>query len=1348
MTDSTRAADRAARLRRAIDAKRAGRASGQVDLPPRPPGAPARLGDMARGLWFLHQVDPHSPAYNLCSAFRVHGPIDLERLEQAFSTLVARHRLLRSTFRADVDGPMQVAHEPAPVTVERVVVEPGEGSQAAARKAARPFDLERGPLLRLHLVDEQGGHDPILMLVVHHMIADERSLAFIWREVADAYAGRLTDAPAPAQYDDYVHWLGQQDPSRRDADLAYWQQRLDPLPDVLRLPFERDTATGSPRGALVERRLDTAIQEGIGRLAASVGASPFTIYALAFRLLLHRYTDGQRVAFATPVSTRTHAAAAAMVGYFLNPIVVAVDLDEHDTVAGTAARFAGDLRDTIAHAAAPFDEVAVRVGARREPDRHPIFQAMFVYQEATPPPALGSAQLHPLTLDLGASKFDLTLFASEGEGGLDIGIEYRADRFDAGWMERTLDQYQTLLNELPADPGRPVADVPLLGPAEAARLAAWEQGSPLDAGTAALLPRQIVEWATKTPDAPAVVCGSDRVTYRELLADARRIARALVSHGVAQGDRVAIFLDRSVEMIAAVLGTHLTACAYVPLDPTYPEARSKHVLDDAGVAAIVTSSALAGRLPAGSWAVVAVDGMADDPVEAHHDGEVTPADVAYLLFTSGSTGRPKGVVVTHDNLRASTMARPAAYDIAPGRFLLLPSLAFDSSVAGLFWTLATGGTLVVPTDAESRDAVRLTRLIAEERVTSLLCVPSLYAHLLDVGPTHLQQLDAVIVAGERCPSPLVATHFGRLPGVRLFNEYGPTEATVWATLHEMTREDATGRVPIGRPIPGVRVEVVDTLGRRVPPGVPGHGWIDGPTVARGYWQRDDLTAERFVHAHHEDGTTSRRYRTGDRLTWTLDGDLLFLGRDDDQVKLRGFRIEPGEVEGALVAIEGIGETAVVARALSSTPARDEAAATELVAFVTRTSASPLGDWRRRLSSQLPAHLVPTRVVELPSLPRLPNGKVDRARLRALHLSDEPRAVSTELVVDAREQALVALWEGLLGRLGIGLDDNFFELGGHSLLVVQMVAAIERDLGVALPAAEVFAHPTVRGLARRLDAHGSTRVRPFEHLVVIQPSGQQTPFIMAAPHFFTAALATRFRSERPVYGLRGVGLRAEGNRGRWPTMTALAEEIVDEICDRFPDGRAILAGYSFGAWVAIEATRVMEARGLPVRRLYVIAPMPVDFVRIGPLRLRLDDLRQPLVEMSAIERVLALFRQNHPLTRGPYRRARQWLFERPWRRALSLLGTARQRLGLPLTARILQADVRAARYALHAGYEPGDIHTPTVFFNPTGTPSDAVATWRPYFRGPLVVHDTPDPHDDASVDAARTIVLQHLNDVGD
>jgi amino acid adenylation domain-containing protein len=1346
--------DRAERLARAIRAKRARALAPGMALGPRASDEPAYLGEMQRGLWFVSRLDPRSPAYNLCSAFRIRGPLDVAKLQQAFAAVVSRHRLLRSTFKAEGDTALQIVHDHVPLAIERIEAEDGDGLAAAGIEACRPFDLEKRPLVRLRLVEEVS-HDGVagcnrfLILVAHHIIADERSIRSLWSELADAYAGRLAQAVPPVQYDDYVHWARQADRGRRDEDLAYWQRRLDPLPDELRLPFERPASPAGALGRLLEHTPAPSVQTGIRRLAAAVGATPFMVYAFAFRLLLHRYTLGQQVVFATPVSTRSHPATADMIGYFLNPIVINTALDEQTSVAEATRKFCRELRDMLAHTSAPFDVLAAHLSPHRQLDRHPIFQVMFVYQESGPAPVLGEARLDPVTVDLGASKFDLTLFVTESEHSIEVAVEYRADRFDDMWMRGLLGHYETLLAHLPTEMDRRLAEVPMLSAAEEGRLREIESGPRLAEPQAVLLPQHILQQAQSQPQALAVTCGSNRQSYGELERAARAIAIHLVESGVKPDDRVGIFLDRSVSAVTAILGTHLAGAAYVPLDPAYPMARNRDVLADAGVAAVLTTSVLRERLPAGPWRTIDIVAACRDAGRSDTLPAVSPESLAYLLYTSGSTGRPKGVVITHANLRASTAARLQAYETMPAKFLLLPSLAFDSSVAGLFWTLASGGTLVIPTDDEVRDVRRLARIVAEEGVTSLLCVPSLYEQLLGAGSGELQGLESVVVAGESCPSRLVEEHFALLPHVRLFNEYGPTEATVWATVHEITTEDASRPVSIGRPIPGVRVEVLDALGRRTPAGIPGEGWIAGPTVASGYWRRPDVTDERFQVDPREPTTYQRRYRTGDRMAWTADARLLFLGRDDEQIKLRGFRIEPGDIETALLEHPAIEQAAVVARAPgASAPGEADAASLQLIAFVVKRASSSSEGWRQHLATRLPEHMLPSRLVEVPELPRLPNGKIDRRRLRQAALIPEVSVRSKEPAASTGEQALVSLWEGLLGRFGIGVTDNFFELGGHSLLVVQMVSAIERDFEVALPAAEVFQHPTVRDLGRRIEQRGGARTHAYEHLFPIQPSGHKRPFIMAVPDFFTEALATRFRGDRPVYGLRGVSLRPEGNRGRWPTMTDLAGELADEIDRRFPGERCIMAGYSFGAWVAIETVRVMEARGMPVDRLYLVAPMPLDFYRVGPLRVRIDGLLQPLETLSTGEVLRLFLRANDPRSRPPYRRARQWLTERPWRRLLSFTGGLRRRAGLPLTPRILQADVRAERFRLHADYRPRAVHTPTVFFNPSGTPTDAAATWRPHFHGPLTVHVIPDPHDEASVGTVRQVVLEHLGELRD
>ena len=1339
---------RTERLERAIRLKKAAARSRPPDMEPRPDDRTARLGEMQRSLWLVHQMDPSSPAYNLASATRVEGSIDPPALERGFNRVVERHRLLRSTFQADGGAVRQIVRPHEPMQVDVLRVAQGAGLEAAVAAAQRPFDLESGPLIRLSLIRETPEGGSYLLLVLHHILADERSLSLLWSELSKAYADDLPGDEPRVQYDDYVHWLSQREPGEQERELDHWRRRLDPLPDELVLPFEKPASDGPQRGRLMSRALDLEVQRGIRELATDTGSSPFTVYAAAFRLLLQRYTDNQRIAFATPVSTRSHPATAEMIGYFTNPVVVVDAVDEDQPVRDAVRAFGRGLRDTLSHGSVPFPVLAEQLAPPRRRDRHPIFQTMFVYQQSESSRRLGDALLEPVTLDLGAAKFDLTLFVTEGDESLSIAVEYRADRFDDRWMDRLLGHFEHLLVSLPKDAGRLTAEVPMLDPDELRSLREVATGPLPATDGSALVPHRILDIASRSPRSPALVCGGVRRSYGELVDSAQSIAGLLREHGVVPGDRVAVFLDRSVEMIEAVVGIHLAGAGYVPLDPSYPEARTRLVLDDAAISAVVTRAALDGGLPQGSCTVLDVDQANPPGLVERTPPELSPETAAYVLYTSGSTGQPKGVVVSHRNLQLSTDARHDVYESSPSRYLLLPSLAFDSSVAGIFWTLTTGGTLVIPTDDEVRDVRRLTRLMADERVTTLLCVPSLYAQLLRAGAHELGDLETAIVAGESCPSPLVEQHLRHLGHAGLYNEYGPTEATVWATVHRITDDDIRRPVAIGRPIPGVRIDVVDGRGRPVPIGIPGHGWIAGPTVAQGYWRRPDLTDDRFV-ADDDGGPFARRYRTGDRMAWSDDGRLIFLGRDDEQIKLRGYRIEPGEIESILLDAPGVEHAVVVERpvATASSPPRTDS--TQLVAFVEGDPIRPLTSWRNDLAARLPDFMIPARLVTLPRLPRLPNGKIDRRTLRVMDLEPEAASSSREMVTNTGHHTLIALWEGLLGCNGVGLDDNFFELGGHSLLVLEMVLAIEQDLGVSLSAADVFDDPTVRGLGRKIAERSSSTSRPYRHLFPIQPTGDRTPLVVAIPHFFTDLFAHRFRGERPVYGLRGVGHRAEGNLGRWRTMTELGEELVEEVSRRFPDTEIIMAGYSFGASMAFEAVRLMEARGLPVRKLVLIAPMPEDFYRFGPFRIQIDGLRQSPAELSASRALRRYLASNNPLTRRPYQRAWRWLAIEPWRRLLCQVGKLRRRVGLPLTPRILWADVRVDRFRLHAGYRPQPISTPTVFFNPDDTATDAAATWRPFFKGPLTVLPIPDPHHgDAAVDAAKTVILENLEDLED
>ena len=915
-------------------------------------------------------------------------------------------------------------------------------------------------------------------------------------------------------------------------------------------------------------------------------------------------------------------------------------------------------------------------------------------------------------------------------------------------MANLLEHYETLVRGITGDLSCSTKEVAALSGAQAEQLEDWEGSPGIDASVPLVL--QQIE-AFSDSQAVALSWANEVWTYQELLLRADVIAAHLRSASLGHGDRVGLFFERSGWMIAAMLGVELAGGAYVPLDSSYPEARTREVLEDAAVRAVLTSTDLAEALVAGPWIEISVDELplSSEPVaDLASEESVVGSSPAYVLYTSGSSGRPKGVVVTHDNLRASTHARSLVYDTPPGRFLLVPSIAFDSSVAVIFWTLATGGTLVIPTFEETRDPRQLARVIRREGVTHLLCVPPLYQQMLRLADEHLGSLRTVIVAGESCPSQLAQEHFERHPETRLFNEYGPTEATVWASVHEVTQEDCEREVAIGRPIPGVQIRVLDALDRRVPVGVPGQAVVTGPTVSQGYWGLAEASSERFEAARASGGLRWPTYRTGDLVSWTTDGRLLFRGRADEQVKIRGFRIEPGEITAVLTELEQVEEAAVVARSLSSGSASTTSAGAghqtdQLVAFLRVKSSPGERGYREHLKARLPDFMVPHRFVEVEELPQLPNGKLDRAALRAFELEPEAQA-GLEPPRNEWEERLCSLWQQLLGVETVSPTHNFFELGGHSLLVVEMTDLVERDFGVELAPAVVFENPTVRELAQQVESRQGGRAGRYAHLFPLQPRGTKSPFIMAVPHFFSELLANRFRGERPVYGLRGVSLRSEGNRGRWASMADLAEELVEEVLDRFPGESFTVGGYSFGASMAFEAVRLLEARGVTVHRLYMIAPMPLDFCSLGPLRVQIGGLERPIVRLSKKELWRRFRRDNHPLKFGFYQRLRWLLVTQPWRILLCSVGNARRRFGLEATEGMLYADVRLERFRLHRHYQPLPIRSPATIFNPREGTTNAAATWREQFTGELEVIDVSDPHlGGESIDQAKQIIFDRL-----
>ena len=1055
------------------------------ESPPITPGELAAIGPASAGqrsLWALNRRFPDDAAYNMAGAARIHAKVDVEALRRAIQGLVDRHDSLRTTF-VEVDGsPARRVQASAEAWFRAEDASAWTEADLQARlvaEARRPFDLEAGPLFRTSLLST-GPEDHRIVFSMHHVVGDFWSIAILLDELGPLYAAALAGTsaglPAPAlTYGDYARWQADRlGGPEGDAARAYWAGRLaGPLP-VLDLPTDRPRpAVRSQRGATLAWRLDPDLTRRLAALGSARGASLYVTLLASFQVLLGRLAGQDDVIVGSPAAGRDRSGLAGVVGYFANPLPIRVDLAGEPSFADVLARARAAAFEGLDHQDLPFAEMVERFAPGRDPGRPPIFGAMFAYQKAqvldaeglTPfvlrgegdRAAVAGLPLESVALDLGISQFDLTLSAAEVDGGLLGTIEYSTDLFDPETIARILGRFKALLGSIAADPDAPISALGLLPADEREAVLGFGDGMAAEIPRHATIHALIEEQAARTPDAVAVACDGASLTYRDLDARANRLARHLRALGVGPDSRVGLGVDRSVEMVVGVLGILKAGGAYVPLDPEYPAERLRWIAEDAGLAALLTLGRLRGRMPEGSAPVVlldadfaAGDGTALGPISG-------PGDLAYIIYTSGSTGRPKGVPVEHRNLVASTLARRSYYGEPVGAFLLASSFAFDSSVAGLFWTLVDGGRLVIPRAGDHADPTRLADLAADEGVTHWLGVPSLLGLILSETPAdRWRSLRVAIVAGEACPRDLPARVRAAWPSAALHNEYGPTEATVWATAHDCRDDDGSAPVPIGRPIVNARAYVLDGRLGPVPIGVAGELYIGGAGVARGYLDRPALTAEKFLPDPFSTDPGARIYRSGDLARWRGDGRLEFLGRADHQLKVRGHRVEPGEVEAALRLHPSVADAAVLAREVAPGEAR-------LVGYVVpRGDDRPTpADLRRWLRARLPESHVPTSFVAIDALPLTPNGKLDRDALPAPEVAPAPATVDEPR--DPAEATLAGLLAGVLGRERVGIHEDLFDLGIDSILAIQLVSRA-RQAGLALDPGQVFEYPTVAGLA--------------------------------------------------------------------------------------------------------------------------------------------------------------------------------------------------------------------------------------------------------------------------------------------
>ncbi|MEA2827783.1 MAG: hypothetical protein QOG43_2222, partial [Actinomycetota bacterium] len=1016
-------------------------------------------------LWFLDQLEPSSALYNLRLVRRVEGPVDAGLLQGALSDLVARHGTLRTAFAVRGEDLRAVVRPAEPVPVDVFDVGDHADPDAAAdrlvaERTVEPFDLASGRLMRAALIRLRPD-EHLLVLTFHHIAVDGWSLNVVLAELGELYQaaaeGRAHRLPAlPVTYADYTRWQRSGlEGEALERQLAYWRDTLAGAPGVTELPTDHPRpAIESHRGGRCTLALGADLVEPLRERARSLGATLFMTLVAGFVALLRRYTGQDDVVVGTAVSGRTRTELEGLVGYISNTLVLRTDTSGDPTFAQLVARVRETAVSAYAHQDVPFEKLVEALRPDRDLSRHPLFQVMInVPPESTAEPRLGDARLTPVALPDAAARFDLNVLVTTNAGGLDLTIDYAADLFDATTVERMARHFGSIVEAAVAQPGAPLSALSMLTAPERRELE--EQNA-----TAAPFPHRCLhqlfeEHAARTPDAVAVESESGQLTYAELDARANRLANHLQRQGATRGSLVGLLLERSHLTMVAILGILKAGAAYVPLDPTYPPERLAYMLDDAGVAVVVTEDQFAGLVPGGTAPVVRLDADRDDIGRERPDRpspDVRPADLAYVIYTSGSTGRPKGVEVEHRSVVNLLTFMGERLDVTSVDTVLgVTTPAFDLSVPDLFLPLVVGARLVIAAREVAVDGARLAQLMAARGVTFMQATPSTWRMLIDARWPGSPRL-TIATGGEATPRGLADELLARSRAV--WNMYGPTEATVWCSVDPVVAE--SGPVPIGGPIANTQLHVLDADRLPVPLGVEGELYVGGAGLARGYHNRAQLTAERFVTVGGE-----RLYRTGDVVARRPDGRFDFRGRVDHQVKLRGHRIELGEVETVLAAHPGVQEAVVVAR-------EDVAGDRRLVAYVV-ASATPWpteAELAAPLRAILPAYMVPSAFVVLAALPLTPNGKVDRKALPAPERAAGPAFIEPRTPTEVR---LAALWAALLGTEAVGVDDDFFALGGHSLTATRLIFRVADEWEVALPLRAVFEAPTLEGLARRIEA---------------------------------------------------------------------------------------------------------------------------------------------------------------------------------------------------------------------------------------------------------------------------------------
>jgi amino acid adenylation domain-containing protein len=1055
---------------------------------------PASFGQQR--LWFFNELEPDSSFYNIPLVARIKGALKHDVLRLAVNEIVARHESLRTTFASENGELVQLIAPDAevPLPVIDLTETPRDerettAAQLAKAEADAPFDLARGPLLRVSLLKLQSD-EHLLLLTMHHICSDGWSMGLFLNELTQLYRAFLVAQPSPLtnlpiQYADFAQWQRTLLQGEfLEAQLAYWRKQLAGAPAVLELPADRPRAPMQTfHGARLSLELPEDVRARLADLSQREGVTMFMTLLATFQTLLYRYTGREDIVVGSPSANRNRSEIENLIGFFVNTLVLRTDFSGNPTFLELLRRVRQVTLGAYAHQDVPFDRIVDELNPERSLSYGPLVQVLFALEKSWDfGPRLADLEIDWREVERGTSKFDLALFVYEKPAGLSCLVEYDTDLFSADTIRRLLDHFQILVTGIAQNPEQRVGELPLLTHDELVRLTSVES---IHSQPALCLHESFEQQVERTPEHVAVQFEPEQLNYQELNARANQLARHLRSLGVGPEVVVGLCLERSLDLIVGILGILKAGGAYLPLDPAYPPDRLSFMLEDAGTKVLLTSEDLAQRIPAPNLTIFLIDRewntIAGESKE-NLENNCVAENLAYVIYTSGSTGKSKGVGVTHANVVRLFETTDLSFRFCPDDvWTLFHSSAFDFSVWEIWGALLYGGRLVIVPYWVSRSPEDFLELLRRERVTILNQTPSAFRQLLRSATNPDLALRFIIFGGEALELKSLQPWFDRYGDRRpqLINMYGITETTVHVTYRPLSSNDLqeiSGSV-IGHPLDDLHIYLLDGRQQLVPIGVPGEMYVGGGGLSRGYLNRPELTAERFVPDPFSNVAGARLYRSGDLARHLANGDMEYLGRADRQVKIRGFRIELGEIEAVLKQDSGVQECIVVANS-------DSSGETRLAAYLVLDAIQPaeIKELRNLAKEKLADYMVPAFFVPLEEIPLTPNGKID---LRALPSPETAGSDLADAFVAPRtetEKKLAAIWSELLGREQIGIYDNFFALGGHSILATQVLSRVRDTFQVRLSLRNFFDKPTVAALAELLAGSTTEDVKPAPPII--------------------------------------------------------------------------------------------------------------------------------------------------------------------------------------------------------------------------------------------------------------------------